>query len=106
MTISDRSSKGQSPEEPLRRFRTVAEVATELTPEEAARHEAAYRRGCDQTAFLAVDLVDRAPTLQEARKVLRRLKALTFKYRFKLKNKGRLYLLDCIRTDLQKGRTR
>jgi hypothetical protein len=92
-----------TPTDPLKSSRIVTgtELLERLTPERLAAHEGAYRRGVHQALAFAGDIVERATTLKEAKRLLDRAESWAFKLRFVRKDEGRLMLLDYIRGKLR-----
>jgi hypothetical protein len=84
------------------RIITGTELLQQLTPERLAAHEGAYRRGVHQALAFAGDIVERASTLKEAKRLVNRAESWAFKLRFVRKTEGRLMLLDYIRGKLHR----
>jgi hypothetical protein len=67
-------------------------------------HEGSYRRGVHQALAFAVDLLDRARTKDEARRLLASAEEYAGRLRFREKDRGNGMLLDEINGRLRRKR--
>ena len=96
-----RPAMSAPPEFPKPLTRSADATLADLTPERLAAHEAAYRRGVHQALAFAGDVVDRAETLKDARRILCRAENVAGELRYKRKHQGRGMLLDYIGSRLR-----
>ena len=82
----------------------LRDVTAADLPSDPNGHETAYRRGFHQALALAYDLVETAPTVALALKILDRAEALAGEYRSLKRHPGRPPLCDELRARLSRRR--